>query len=344
MVLTLPSVTRAAIFYGPDDIRIEEVPLVAPGPGEVLVRIRACGLCSSETMAWYMARKAPAPLGHEPVGEVVAVGEGAMSAPGERVFIHHHAPCFRCRACQRGAYVHCETWRRTRLVPGGLAEFALVPAEVAAADLLRLPPTLSDEAAIFIEPLACVVKALRRARLRPHDRIAVIGLGVIGLLHVLLARTLGAERIVGVDRLPGRLAGGRSAGADAVFAGSGSEISEQIRETTDGGADVVVVTPSSLSALRAGYEAVAPGGRLLVFTPLPPETVWPLSVHDLFFREVEIVPSYSAGPDDTRAALQHLEEGLPVETLISHRLGLDRAAEGYRMVAEGRALKVVVRP
>lgn len=344
MVLTLPSTTRAAVYHGPGDIRIERVTLPAPGPGELLARLRACGLCSSETMAWYMARKAPVPLGHEPVGEVVAAGPGVALSAGARVFIHHHAPCHACRACRRGDYVHCRTWRSTRLLPGGLAEFVLVPAEVVGADLLSLPAEVGDEAAIFVEPLATVVKALRRARLRPDDRVAVIGLGMMGLLHLLLLRARGAERIIGVDPLPERQAAGRSAGADVVVGGSGPEAAERVKEATDGGADLVFVTPASLDALRLGFECAAPGARVVVFTPLPPETTWPLSVHDLFFREVTILPTYSAGPDDTREALAHLTAGLAVEPLISHRLRLDEAAEGYRLIAAGRALKVVILP
>ncbi len=344
MVLTLPAVTRAAVYHGPGDVRIEQVTLPAPGPGEVLARIRACGLCSSETMAWYMTRKAPVPLGHEPVGEIVATGSGVTHPPGQRVFIHHHAPCHVCRACRRGDFVHCATWRRTRLVPGGLAEYALVPPEVAAADLLPLPPALSDEAAVFIEPLATVAKAQRRVRLRAEDRLAVIGLGVMGLLHLRLARRRGVQVIVGMDPLPQRQAAARSAGADVVIGETGPEAAGLVREATGEGADVVIVTPSSLEALRLGVACAAPGGRVVVFAPLAPETAWPLSVHDLFFREVTIVPSYSAGPDDTREALSRLAEGLPVEDLITHRLPLDEAAEGYRLIAAGRALKVVVRP
>lgn len=341
MALTVPAVTRTAVYHGPGDIRIERVPLSAPGPGEILARIRACGLCSSETMSWYMQRKAPVPLGHEPVGEVVVAGADVSRRPGERVFIHHHAPCHACRACRRGDFVHCQTWRRTRLVPGGLAEYALVPAQVVAADLLPLPPGVDDETAVFVEPLACAVKALRRARLRADDRVAVIGLGVMGLLQVLLLRARGAERIIGVDPLPERRAAGRGAGAQVI---AGGVDGAGLRETTEGGADLVIVTPPSLEALRLGFDSVAPGGRLVVFTPLPPEESWPLPVHDLFFREVTVVPSYSAGPDDTREALAHLASGLPVDTLITHRLSLDEAAQGYRLIAEGRALKVVVRP
>lgn len=342
MVLTLPAVTRAAVYHGTGDIRIERVPLPTPGPGEVLARIRACGLCSSETMAWYMGRKAPVPLGHEPVGEVVAVGSGVGHPTGERVFIHHHAPCHACRACRRGDFVHCDTWRRTRLVPGGLAEFALVPAEVVSADLLPLPAGVGDEAAIFVEPLACVVKALRRARLRSDDHVMVIGLGVVGLLHVLLLRARGVEQIVGVDPLEDRQDAGRVAGAEVIV--GRPDAADAVRGATGGGADLVVVTPGSLDALRLGFESVAAGGRLLVFAPLPPEVTWSLPVHELFFREVTVIPSYSAGPDDTREALALLAAGLPVEALITHRLGLDEAAQGYRLIAAGRALKVVVRP
>ncbi|HEV8339722.1 MAG TPA: alcohol dehydrogenase catalytic domain-containing protein [bacterium] len=343
MALTLPAVTRTAVYHGPGDIRIERVPIPAPGPGEILARIRACGLCSSETMSWYMQRKAPVPLGHEPVGEVVVAGGGVSRRPGERVFIHHHAPCHTCRACRRGDFVHCQTWRRTRLVPGGLAEYALVPAPVVAADLLALPPEVDDETAVFVEPLACALKALRRARLRPDDRVAVIGLGVIGLLQVLLLRAHGAERVIGVDPLPERRAAGLEAGAQVV-GGAGVDVTTLVRESTDGGADLVIVTPPSLEALRLGFDCVAPGGRLVVFTPLPPEESWPLPVHDLFFREVTVIPSYSAGPDDTREALAQLSAGLPVRNLITHRLRLDEAAEGYRLIAAGRALKVVVHP
>src|SRR5574341_1308850 len=154
-------VSRAVVWHGPDDLRIEEHTLPAPGPGELLVRVVACGWCASETMSWYMARKAPGALGHEPVVEVVATGDGVEAyTPGDRLFVHHHAPDFTCRACRRGDYVHCTTWRSTRLNPGGLSEYALVPAHVVRGDVHRLPPGMDDDVATFVEPLACVVKSL----------------------------------------------------------------------------------------------------------------------------------------------------------------------------------------
>lgn len=342
-----PALTRAVVYRSADDLRLEDVPLPAAGQGDLVIRIRACGLCPGETMEWYMARKAPLVLGHEPVGEVIQAGQDVTGfAPGDRVFVHHHAPCMTCRACRRGDYVHCATWRNSRLIPGGLAHFALVPEEITRGDTLRLPQTISDDAATFVEPVACVVKSIRRAGLGPGDRVLVIGLGVMGMLHVMLARRLGADLIIGADRVPSRVARAAEFGADVAINVTGQPLPEAVWAHTDGeGADVVIVGPGTIEAIEMGYRLVAPGGTLLLFTPTPPDQHWPLPVHDAYFREVRVIPSYSTGPAQTKEALRWLEDGLPVERLITHRFTLDQAIEGYRLVLEATdALKVVVYP
>ncbi|HVH32114.1 MAG TPA: alcohol dehydrogenase catalytic domain-containing protein [bacterium] len=341
------TVSRAIVYHSSDDLRLETVPLRPLARGELLVRIRACGLCSGEAMDWYMARKAPHVPGHEIVAEVVQAGEAVEEfSPGDRIFVHHHAPCMRCRFCQRGDHVHCETWRKTKLIPGGLSDLAIVPREVASADVLPLPRELSDDAATFVEPLACVVKAAHRAGVGPGDRILVIGLGVMGLLQVMLARRLGAELIMGADRVASRLQRGKDAGADVIVDVTRTALPEAVRSHTEGtGADVVVVGPGTVEAIELGFRCVAPGGSLVLFTPTPPGDVWPFPVHDAYFHEVSVIPSYSAGPPQTQEALHWLARGLPVETLITHRYPLEGAAEGYRLVREARnALKVVVHP
>lgn len=346
MAVARPATTRALIYRGPGDLRLEDVPLPAPGRGEVVVRITACGLCPGEVMDWYLARKAPVPLGHEPVGEVVEAGEGAGFAIGERVFVHHHAPCLNCRQCRRGDFVHCATWRPRRLIPGGLASHAVVQAPAVETDMRRIPDGLSDDAATFIEPVACVAKSVRRARVRDGDRVLVVGLGVMGMLHLLVLRAnVRPSLLLAADRLPDRLA--RAAGiADALVDVSHRPLAAAVADVTDGeGAEVVIVGPGTVDALDAGRQAVASGGTLVIFTPTPPDVRWPLPVHDVFFKETSIVPSYSAGPDDTREALRLLAAGMPVESLITHRLPLERAAEGYDLIrATGPAMKVVVHP
>ena len=341
-----PATTTAAVYYGPGDLRLDEVPLPSLGRGELLVRITACGLCPSEIMDWYMSRKAPVPLGHEPVGEVVEAADGADFRSGERVFVHHHAPCFGCHFCRRGDYVQCATWGPRRLLPGGLATYAVVQPPAVASDVFRLPAGMADDVATFIEPLACVVKSIRRARVRDGDHVLVIGLGVMGLLHLLALRVLAKPaRLLAADRIPARLDRG-AAMADVVIDTSRAALRDAVGESTEGrGADVVIVGPGSIEALESARRAAAPGGTVLVFTPAAPGEVWPVPVHEMFFNETAIVPSYSAGPDDTREAARLLAAGLPVEPLITHRLPLAEASWGYQLVRDaGATLKVIVHP
>lgn len=343
---TLPQSTPAVVFHSSADLRFEEVALPEPGDGDLLIRIRVCGLCPGEAMTWYMERKAPIALGHEPVGEIIYAGSGVREfTVGDRVFVHHHAPCNTCRACRRGDHVHCRTWRRTRLIPGGIAKYAVVPEEIVRGDTLRVPAEVSDDAATFIEPLACVLKSVGRAGLARGDRVLIIGLGVMGLLHVLAARRLGAEVILGADRLPDRVQFARTHGADEAINVTREPLVDTVRAKTEGiGADVVIVGPGTVDAIEQGFRAAAPGGTVVLFTPAPPDVTWPLPVHEAFFNEVRIVTSYSAGPPHTREALRWLQDGFPVESLITHRLPMERAIEGYRMVMDAEALKVVVRP
>lgn len=339
-------VNRVARFYDVGDIRLEEEPVPRPAAGEALVRTRASGICTGDLMGWYLRRKAPLVFGHEVSGEIEQVGEGVADfRRGDRVFVHHHAPCLTCRACRRGEFVQCPEWRRSRIVPGGMADFFLVPAGNLARDTLRLPDAVGFDAAALIEPTACVVKSLRRAGLRGGERVFVIGLGIMGQLHVALAREFGAAEVLGADLEPWRCARALEVGADAVFDASRGDVAAELRERTSGEmADVVVVGPGSIAAIETGLRSVAPGGRVVLFTTTKPEESLPLSVHDLYFREVSLVPSYSCGPDDTREALQHIAAGrVPCHLLVTHRFRLEQIVDAYRVASNPRGtLKTMI--
>lgn len=336
---------RVARLYSLDDIRIEEEPVPEPGPGEILVRTRACGICTGDLMGWYMQRKAPLVFGHEPVGEVVAAGTGvAALRPGARVFAHHHAPCGTCRRCRRGAAVHCTTWRKGALRPGGMSEYFVVSAASVAADTLELPASLDYEAGSLVEPVACVVKSLRRGRVEAGQTVAVIGVGIMGQLHVALASRAGA-RVIALDRVPFRLERARELGADAVVDVSAGDPVAALQEHTGGEmADVVFVGPGSIEAMTTGIELAGSDATVVLFTCSRPDDTLAVRPFDLYFREVSIVPSYSCGPRDTREALALLEAGkIPVERLITHTFDLDRVGEAIRAAADvDRALKTVV--
>jgi L-iditol 2-dehydrogenase len=337
---------KVARLYTASDIRIEEDPLPVVGPGEALVRTRSCGICSGDIMGWYMEKKAPLVFGHEPAGEIVDLGSGVEGfSTGDRVFVHHHAPCGTCRRCLRGDFVHCPTWRATKLEPGGMAEYFKVSKQNLSVDTLVLPDELSFDAGSMIEPAACVVKSIRRAGIRKGDVVAVVGLGIMGQLHVLLAKLAGAV-VIAADLVPFRLNKALELGADAVVDVREQSLAEGVAAANAGEkADVVIVGPGSLEAMRSGLSAAAPGGKVVLFTTSHPSDRLEISPFELYFDEISIIPSYSCGPDDTRVALEHLRAGeLPLDQLITHRFALEDIHDAFRAAGNvDEALKTVIK-
>jgi L-iditol 2-dehydrogenase len=325
---------RAAVLYDVEDLRIEERPVPAIGEGELLVRVQASGICSGDVMPWYIRRKAPLVLGHEPAGVVAEAGAGAAFAPGDRVFVHHHAPCFTCEACARGDHVQCATWRSTKIDPGGIAEYFRVPRENLR-DTLLLPDAVPFADASLVEPLACVVKSLRRGGVTAGTRLYVIGLGVMGLLHVLAARALGAD-VYASDFIAERRSLAESAGATAFHP-------DEARGRLGSGAGVVVCGPGVSSAMRAAVEAAAPGGTVVMFTPFPPEVPLEIDATLFYFGDLRVVASYSCGPDDTAASLKLIERGIVTAEKVGATLvALDDVPGAYRDLAQSRIVKPIV--
>ncbi len=318
---------RLARYAGEGRVEVVDEPRPTCPPGGLLVETEACGLCSGELMAWYMDRKVPHVLGHEVAGRV-AESEDARFPVGSLVFPHHHAPCGSCRACTRGAFVHCATWRATKLLPGGMAEAFGVPA-------LNLGDTWSTDGmraidAALVEPVACVAKSLRRSGWVEGrgDRVAVVGLGVMGLVHMLLV-----PGSVGFDLNPRRVEWARALGLDA----------RDPAEADPRWADVVVVCPGTEAALRAGLDLAAPDATVVLFAPMPPGPDTPLPLHEIYFRDLKLVNAYSCGPDDTREALGWLRAGrVRAEQVVSHFLSLDELPRAYEDMREGRILKAMV--
>ncbi|MFN8109967.1 MAG: alcohol dehydrogenase catalytic domain-containing protein [Thermoleophilia bacterium] len=247
---------RAAVYHGAGELRVTEMPEPVRGPGDLLVRVSACGLCGSDITAWYQDPRAPMVMGHEPVGVVVDADPGAATPVGTRVFVHHHVPCMTCELCRAGRHTLCPRFAATRIDPGGLAEVVRVPAENARLDVLELPPHLTDEEATFIEPLACVVRGLRAAGVGPGTSVAVVGAGAMGLLEVQAAMALGAPRVLVAEPRADRLARAVALGAAPAVPGERAQ--------------VVVVTTSSAAAIAAGLELAGPGAVLQLFAPPRP--------------------------------------------------------------------------
>ena len=336
----------AVEYHANYDVRIVELPVPEIGVGELLVRLRACGLCASDVMEWYMKPRAPVYPGHEPVGVIAAVGEGVQGfMVGQPVFVHHHVPCMVCHFCQRGSFSQCATFRSTRLYPGGLAEFIRVPAANVQLDVLPLPGDVTFEAATLIEPLACCVRGINRAAIQPGDSVLVLGAGSNGLMLAQLAQQRGAIPVIIVDPIPYRRQRALEVGIDYVLDPQEQSLLEQVFAVNSGRRpDIVIVTPSSIGAMKQGVELAGPGGTVLLFAPSAPSEVLAITPHHFFFQEITLRTSYSAGPYETRLALDLLRDGrIRAEQVITHRFALQDAAQAFQLVAKpGDALKAVI--
>jgi L-iditol 2-dehydrogenase len=338
---------RAAVYYSNDDIRLEEMPVPRTGEGELLLKVMACGICGSDVMEWYRIRRAPRVLGHEAVGSVEEVGDGVEGyRPGDRVFVSHHVPCNTCRHCLRGEHTACETLHRTNIDPGGLAEYARVPRINVDRGVFPLPEEMTYMDGVFIEPLSCVFRGQRKLGIRPGDTVLVLGSGVSGILHIQLARSLGATRIITTDINEYRMRAAERFGADVVIDARG-DVPNIVREANEGRlADHVIVSTAALPAIKQALQIVGDAGKVLFFAPTPPSVEVPLDLNELWSRQVTVTTTYAAAPADIAAALELIRAGqVQVREMITHRLGLSETGLGFRLVAEaGESLKVVVEP
>jgi L-iditol 2-dehydrogenase len=335
---------KAALVRSLDDVAVVDMDAPAPGPGEIVVAMRAVGICGSDTTPWYVAAKAPVVLGHEPAGAVAAVGAGVTAfRAGDRVVVHHHAACGDCRYCRAGEDVMCAEWKATRLHPGGLAELVRVEAAAVATDVLHLPEALSFEDGALVEPLACAVKAVRRARVGAGDSVAVIGLGANGILLGLVARAAGAATLVGCDPDPHRRAHALRLGFDQVVAPE-EHLAEKVKRGDRAGADIVFVLPTAESAVASALAAAGPAARVVFYSPVQPGRLWTIEPHLLYLRDLSMLFSYSCGARDFREAMTLLERGaVRAKDLVTHRVPLARAAEAFALARKGGdVLKVVV--
>ena len=339
---------RVAVYYSNSDVRPDERPRPAIGPGELLMRIRSSGICGSDLMEWYRKPKAPIVLGHEVAGTVEEVGEGVEAfAVGERIVTTHHVPCNRCRYCLTDRHSVCPTLHSTSFDPGGFAEFVRLPAINVERGTFHLPDHVTFDEGSFVEPLACVIRGQRLTGVRPGDSVAVLGSGVSGILQIQLARATGAGRIIATDISDPKLQLAMKFGADVALKADAPNIVEKIVEANGGHhVDRVLVCAAARSALEQALEIVDLGGSVLFFAPLLPEETLDYPAHDLWKRGISIVHSYAGPPADMQAALDLIaNKRVDLAGMVTHRLPLEQTQQGFDLMQEATdALKIIIEP
>jgi len=331
---------RAAVLYGPRDLRIEDRPTPSPGPDEALVRVRAVGVCGSDVHYYAHGRmgshvvEAPLVLGHECAGEVEAVGERVEAlGPGMRVVIEPGVPCGECDACGRGLYNVCPRVRfmGTPPVDGAFCEYVAWPARF----VYPMPEGVSDEAGAMVEPFAVGVHAVRVANLNAGETAAIIGSAAVGLSTLQAAKCAGAGKCMVIDLVPERLAVARALGADAaIHAGDEDAVARVMEETGGLGADVVFEAAGVPPAVRQALALVRAGGRILLIG-ICHDDVFPFDFGNLRRKEASLHPVRryrDVFPECLRLVGQAKAD---LDALVTHRFPFDRIQEALELAREG---------
>jgi len=338
---------RVAMYYNNRDVRLQEMPKPKIGPGEILVKVIASGICGSDVMEWYRIKKAPLVLGHEITGEIEEVGEGVEKyIAGQRVFVSHHIPCNTCRYCLTGNHTACETLHTTNYNPGGFAEYIRIPKLNVDRGVFILPDEMSFEEGVFIEPLACVIRGQRLAQLSPGQSVLILGSGMAGLLHIALAKALGAGLIIATDIEEFRLNSAKKFGADKVI-NAKEDVPKIVRDINDSRpVELVIICTGALPAFHQALNSIDRGGTVMFFAPTAPGVELPLPVNDFWRNGIKLMPSYGNSPLDAMVAIDLIRaKRIPVSDMITHRLPLEKAALGFQLVAEAKeSIKVILEP
>jgi L-iditol 2-dehydrogenase len=340
---------RVAMYYSNNDVRLQEMPVPDIGNGEILMRVIASGICGSDVMEWYRKDKVPLVLGHEVAGEAVAIGKGVdRFKKGDRIAATHHVPCNTCHYCLDDHHTACKTLQKgTYFEPGGFAEYIRIPEINVDRGTFLIPDGVSFEDASFMEPLACIIRGQKGSRLKPGQSVLVIGSGIAGLLHIALARAMGAGIILAADTIPARLEMARKMGADFAIEAN-EKLTESVRNANNGLlSDLVIICHGEF--IPIAMNTVEKGGTILFFASAPEEAVIPAKVNDIFWRtEVTLTSTYAGSPADCSLALKMIKAGtVNVNKLITHRIKLDEAQKGFQAVASPilhNSIKVIVEP
>jgi L-iditol 2-dehydrogenase len=338
---------KVAMYYNNNDVRIEEQPIPTIEDSELLVKVKASGICGSDVMEWYRIKKAPKVLGHEITGDIVTIGKKVTKYKvGDRVFVSHHVPCFTCQFCKNNQQTLCHTLHTTNFYPGGFAEYLRVPEINVDRGVFVLPKQMTYEQGVFIEPLACVVRGLKTARMKKGQTVLVIGSGISGLIQIKLAKAWGATKIFATDVEEFRLQAAKKFGADVTLHAT-KNIPEEVKKHNDGRlADLVVLSTGASPAVQQALRAVEPGGTILFFAPTEPGVDVPFPLFDLWNKQVTMVSTYAGSPEDITTAIELIaSKKIMVDDMISHILPLSEAAKGFQLVAQAKdSMKVILRP
>jgi len=352
---SIPRTMQAAVYKGQSVVSVEQVPIPEIGPGEILVRVEACGICHTDLKKIeYNLLAPPRIYGHETAGVVVRTGsEVRRFLPGDRVVVFHHIPCRKCFYCQRKLYAQCPVYKKVGVTAGfepaggGFSEYVRAMDWIVEDGVEKIPDGVSFERASFVEPVNTCLKAVVQCAPQPHEVAVVIGQGPIGLLFTMLLSRNGTT-IVTTDTIPARLELSRQVGALQAFDPRETDVAAEVRRLTEGrGADLVIVAASVPGIVEQALRLSRPGARILLFAQTSETERVDVSGAAICVGERTLFGCYSASVDLQKESADLVFRGaLPVEKLISHRFPLVKIRSGFDLALHPgpESMKIIVQP
>jgi L-iditol 2-dehydrogenase len=353
----IPTIMRAAVYRGINDMRVETVPVPEIGPGEVLIRVHCCGVCGTDLKKIHTgSHSAPRIFGHEIAGVIAATGEGVQDFQvDDRVMVFHHTPCGRCYYCRKKTPSQCNDYKRVGVTAGfepsggGFAEYVRVMPWIVGRGLIKIPDGVPFEQAAFVEPVNTVYKGIRNLNLEPDETVLVIGQGPIGILLAALAARTGAK-VLTSDLYPARHAFAAAYGLNhPIDASKEDVVAAAHRESEGRGADAVILAVGGNALIRTAMDAARPGGRVLLFAATQhSEAAFDPAV--VCMDEKTLMGSYSSSfelqPEVEEIVFDGYRTGFDLTRLISHRFSLEDSVEAIRVASNpsGNTMKVFIQP
>jgi L-iditol 2-dehydrogenase len=341
---------RAALLYGVKDLRVETIDKPDVGPGEILVKVKAATTCGTDIKIFQRGYVSgviqyPTVFGHEWAGDVAEVGKGvSWPRKGMRVRAGNSAPCLRCKMCVKENYNLCENmmW-----LWGAYAQYIKVPSRMVTINMQEIPSHLSYEEAAITEPLACVLHGIEKAQVKLGDTVAIIGAGPIGLLHLLTAKKIGAEKVIISDLVDERLQIAQQLGAEEIINANQEETVEKVKQLTGGyGADVVIEAIGLPATWEQALRMVRKGGTVLEFGGCPPGTDIKVRTELLHYGEVTLLGTFHTTPAHFKKALSLIASGaIRVKPLITRKMKLEEIKNAFEILTTSKNhLKIAILP
>ena len=341
---------KAAYIVGKGLVRLEDMAPPKIGPSELLVGMRACGVCGTDLEKVHGDNITPPVLGHEVAGVIEQVGANVEGfAVGDRVVVHHHVSCGHCYFCKNGLETLCDDYAKSNLDPCGFAESFRVPESlVKGGTVHRLPDSMTFEEGSQAEPIACCIRGLNKVGVKFGSSAAIFGVGPVGLSHLQLLKCFGASSVYAIDVAKKRREYALKLGADLTFDPTTDDAPRTISLLTGGlGVDLAIVATANLKALEAAFETVRKGGTVLQFGAPTRGSIFSLDMGRMFLREIRFQSSYSTSETEMRMAIELIRGGrVKPSEIITDRLPLsrtvealalaDRAADGVKVIVENR--------